>query len=466
MNHVVPLLLAALCPAGVDFETNDPRPNVLFILSDDQRADTFGALGHPDVRTPALDRLLEEGTFFERAYCQGSKQGAVCAPSRAMIFTGRGLFQLPPNPFDLPDDVELLPELLARAGYETFASGKWHNGKSAFARGFSAGDEIFFGGMGSHTELAVHDFDPNGVYPDEARHTLESFSSTSFVDATIEFLETRDRERPFFAHVSFTAPHDPRTPPEAFRSLYDPGQLTVPANFLPEHPFDNGELSVRDEKLAPWPRTPEVLRQHLADYYGMISQMDAEVGRLLDALSEQGLRENTFIVFASDHGLAIGSHGLLGKQNLYEHSMRTPLVLAGPGVPAGARNESFVYLFDLFPTVCEIAGIEPGESPEGNQARSLWDTLGGTPADWREGVFTAYGSVQRAYRDGRWKLITYPRLDRQQLFDLENDPHEVRDLMQQSDDAVRNQAQAMAERLADLARANDDPLRESEVDSK
>ena len=197
------------------------------------------------------------------------------------------------------------------------------------------------------------------------------------------------------------------------------------ANFQPQHSFNNGALTIRDEALAPWPRTPEVVRQHLADYYASIAFLDSQVGRILDALRASGQYGRTLIVFTSDHGLAIGSHGLFGKQNLYDHSMRSPLVIAGPGVPKGRRSDAMCYLLDIFPTLGELTGVA---APEGNEGRSLVPDLADPPRPGRDSIFTAYADVQRAVRDDRWKLIVYPKVNKTQLFDLQADPIEMHDL--------------------------------------
>ncbi|HIG05664.1 MAG TPA: DUF4976 domain-containing protein, partial [Planctomycetes bacterium] len=346
-----------------------------------------------------------------------------------------------------------LPQRLREAGWNTFFTGKWHNGKAAFQRSFGSGAEIFFGGMGSHTKLMVHDHQPDGKYPDSKRHPLPAFSSTAFADAAIRFIEEQaiieeqerkneeqerkneeqvsdGRNNPFFACVFFTAPHDPRTPPTKFLSMYPVEKMPLPANFLPEHPFDNGELKIRDEKLAPFPRTPEVVKEQLAAYYAMISQMDAQVGRIIDALQETGLAENTMVVFTSDHGLAVGSHGLMGKQNLYEHSTRVPLLITGPGIEAGSVCEQPVYLHDLVPTIADWARID---APEFSEGKSLVGLLNGTSQQGRESIYTAYKKVQRALRVGRWKLIHYPAIGRTQLFDLQDDPQETTDLSDHPD---------------------------------
>lgn len=428
------VLLALLAGITSDAVELDSVPNILWIVSDDQRADTVRALGNETIQTPALDRLVRMGTSFSSAYCMGSTSAAVCAPSRYMMMTGRSLHRLPGNVFDIPESEVTLPQRLREAGWNTFFTGKWHNGKAAYQRSFGGGAEIFFGGMGSHTKLMVHDHQPDGKYPDSKRHPLPAFSSTAFADAAIRFIEEQaiieeqvsdGRNNPFFACVFFTSPHDPRTPPTKFRSMYPVEKMPLPANFMPEHPFDNGELKIRDEKLAPWPRTPDVVKDHLGDYYGMISQLDSQVGRLLDALQVSGLSENTIVIFTSDHGLAVGSHGLLGKQNLYEHSTRVPLLIAGPGIPVGRNFSMPVYLHDLAATISSWAKIDP---PKNSEGFSLVDAMNGTTEVWREEIYTAYKSVQRAIKIGRWKVIRYPVINRTQLFDLETDPDERIDL--------------------------------------
>jgi arylsulfatase A-like enzyme len=431
------LLLMAALPVDAD-EAKSP-PNILWIVSDDQRADTIAAQGNASILTPSLDRLVRQGISFTRAYCMGSTSGAVCAPSRYMMMTGRSLHRLPGNVFNIPESEVTLPQRLREAGWNTFFTGKWHNGKAAYQRSFGGGAEIFFGGMGSHTKLMVHDHQPDGKYPDSKRHPLPAFSSTAFADAAIRFIEEQaiieeqvsdGRNNPFFACVFFTAPHDPRTPPTKFLSMYPAEKMPLPANFLPEHPFDNGELKIRDEKLAPFPRTPEVVKEQLAAYYAMISQMDAQVGRIIDALQKTGLAENTMVVFTSDHGLAVGSHGLMGKQNLYEHSTRVPLLIVGPGIEAGSVCEQPVYLHDLVPTIADWARID---APEFSEGKSLVGLLNGTSEQGRESIYTAYKKVQRALRVGRWKLIHYPAIGRTQLFDLQNDPQETTDLSDHPD---------------------------------
>lgn len=436
-----------LIPAPQTVAAERERPNVLFLLSDDQRYDTIRALGNEHIQTPHLDKLVQRGFVFTNTFCMGSMSPAVCLPSRAMLMAGRTLFHTPTNLKDTP----ILPEVLRQSGYATFGTGKWHNGPSAYARGFTHGGAIFYGGMSNHLKVPIFDFHPAGRYP-AADHRLGSrFSSELFADAAIEFLTNDRDEKPFFMYVAFTAPHDPRMAPDKYRALYDPETIPLPESFLPVHPFNNGELRIRDEKLAPWPRTPEIVREHTAEYYAMITHMDAQIGRILAALEASGQAENTIVVFSSDHGLAVGRHGLLGKQNLYDHSIRPPLIFAGPGVPEGRRSDALCYLFDIFPTLCELCGLEIPRTVEG---RSLAGILHGEEDGGRDVIFGAYRNVQRMIRTERWKLIRYPQIHKTQLFDLRNDPHELHDLAMNPDHS--SQVRELLERLERLQRELDD----------
>ncbi|MBI2925819.1 MAG: sulfatase-like hydrolase/transferase [Verrucomicrobia bacterium] len=430
-------------------------PNVLFLFSDDQRFDTIHALGNREIQTPNLDRLARRGFAFTHTFCMGAQQGAVCVPSRAMLMTGRSLFRATTTPTGgaIPPALPLWPEVMRRAGYDTIGIGKWHNDRASYARAFAAGGPVFVGGMSDHAKMAVHDFDPTGNYAKENERTATTFSSELFADAAVDFLRQRRRDKPFFLYVAFTAPHDPRTPPKEFADLYPPEKITLPKNFLPEHPFDNGELKVRDEALLPWPRTPDAVRREIAAYYGMITHLDAQIGRVLQALEDSGQADNTIIIFAADNGLAVGRHGLLGKQSLYDHSVRVPLILAGPGVPKGKRSDALCYLFDLFPTVCDLAGVR---APEGLEGRSLAPILRGQRKRVRSEIFGAYRDVQRMVRDERWKLIHYPKIDRWQLFDLRRDPEEIHDHSDDPTEAAR--LEAMKRKLTELQHQLDDPL--------
>jgi len=421
-------------------------PSVLVILSDDQRADTIHALGNPRIRTPALDALVARGSVCDRAYCMGSMQGAVCVPSRAMMLSGRSLFRSDEG----LRGCDTWPEAFARAGYRTFLTGKWHNGAASATRCFAAGRSVFCGGMHDQRAVPVVSFSDHGE-PTKAAET-GTHATELFGTAAVEFVESLADE-PFFAWVAFTAPHDPRQPPAGFRERFAGHEPPPPANFLPEHPFDNGELAIRDEKLLGRPRTRAAIARELADYYACIEGMDAQIGRIVAALAAKGRLDDTVILFTSDHGLALGSHGLLGKQNLYEHSMRAPAVIAGPGVPAGLRSPGLCYLPDLVATVGDLAGVPP---PDTSECTSLLPVLRGDAPAVRQALLLAYRDVQRALVTPDWKLIQYPAAGRTQLFNLAQDPDELVDLAE--DPAARGRRHDLESRLEAAERAAGDPL--------
>lgn len=398
---------------------NRRQPNILFLFSDDQRFDTIGAGGNAQIQTPQLDRLARAGMSFTRAYIMGAQQGAVCMPSRAMLLSSRTLFRVKES---LAGQATW-PERFGAAGYTTFMTGKWHNGPESLLRSFAAGKAVFMGGMGDPYRLPLQDIAPDRKLVNQ--RTSGEHSVKLFADAAVEFLKSQSGNRPFLAYVAFNCPHDPRVAPQTYHDKYNANPPPLPANFLPLHPFNNGELVIRDELLAPFPRTAAVVRQHLADYYSYITFMDEQIGRILDALRASGQYENTLLVFSSDNGLAIGSHGLFGKQNLYEHSTHQPLIIAGPGIPSDQRSAAFCYLQDVFPTLAELAGVA---GPEGHEGLSLVPLIRGRTTQHRDSIFTAYRHLQRAVRDERWKLIVYPQVNKTQLFDLLNDPAETKDL--------------------------------------
>lgn len=419
------------------------RPNILFVFADDQRFDTIGALGNPEIHTPNLDRLAERGTAFTHAHIPGGTSPAVCMPSRAMLHTGRTLFGIAGEGQGISADHTLLGEALRQAGYATFGTGKWHNGPEAFARSFSDGADIFFGGMDDHWNVPACDFDPSGRYAKmqpfvkdpfierEVRHRLADHirpgvhSTDLFTEATLDFFARRDQAQPFFAYVSLMAPHDPRTMPRRFLDLYDPAALTLPSNLAAEHAIDTGALDVRDERLGKRPRDPDDVRQHLAEYYAMITHLDEGFGRLVDDLEARGELDNTIVVFAGDNGLALGQHGLFGKQNLYDHSVRVPLLFAGPGIREGARCDDLVYLLDLFPTLCSLAHIPVPETVEGIDHSPVLRGEPGTPT--RDALYLVYCHTIRGVTTGRMKLIEYFGGETQ-LFDMVNDPAETQNL--------------------------------------
>ncbi len=403
------------------------RPNILFLFADDQRADTIAALGNPAIKTPNLDRLVKAGMVFNRAYMQGGMQGATCVPSRAMLLSGRSLFHIDEK---LMRD-ETWPAAFGKAGYITFMSGKWHNGPASLPRSFQQARGVFTGGMTNPAHAPLRDLADGKLTPARvaAKHACEVFA-----DEAIRFIGEK-KSAPFFCYVPFDAPHDPHVVPDDFPVRYNPADIPLPANFLPQHPWDNGEMRIRDELLLPTPRTPESVRAMLVEYYRYISFLDAQIGRILDALAASPAAENTIVVFTSDSGVARGSHGLIGKQNLYEFdSVRVPLIVVGPGIKAGSRTDALCYLYDVLPTLGKICGIP---APATSEGIDFSGTLHNATQPARKHLVFAYKDVQRAICDERWKLIRYPVVDRTQLFDLQSDPLEITNLADAPEHAAK-----------------------------
>jgi len=412
------LALFSFFPLASHAAESKSKPNILFLFTDDQRADTIAALGNPVIKTPNLDSLARTGFSFRNAYCLGGNSGAVCTPSRNMLLSGKTYFrwtgqQAPPTPPNFPLSMK-------DAGYETYHEGK----KGNTAINLQALFEI------------------NKYLPDDEEDRKDGEPGRTIVDDAISFLKTRKTTRPFFLYLAFANPHDPRVAAPKYLELYDPAKIPLPRNFLPMHPFDNGEMAIRDELLAPWPRTETEIRRQLREYYAVISGLDYHIGRLLTELRQHGLLENTIIIFSSDQGLAMGSHGLMGKQNLYDAGMKVPLIFSGPGIPKG-QSDALVYLHDIYPTVCDLIGAPV---PSGLDGVSFAPVLRQeASSESRDSLFFAYLAVQRAIRDRDWKLIRYPQINRTQLFNLKNDPDEIHDLADEP-----SQVQRIAQMMAEL----------------
>ena len=444
----LPRLLSVLLAVTVSL-TAAPATNVVFIFADDQRADTIAALGNPVIKTPNLDRLVKRGVAFTRAYMQGGNGGATCVPSRAMLLSGRSLAQI---------DEKLLkhetwPHAFGEAGYATFAAGKWHNGPPSIPKSFQQAKALFVGGMANPLKAPTSDMLPTGkLTPSKIspKHLCEEAT-----DETLAFLKSQDGKKPFFSYLAFDGPHDPHIVPEGFPIDYAPASIPLPPNFLPQHPFDNGEMVVRDEQLMKWPRPEADVKTMLAEYYRYVSFLDVQVGRVLDAVEASPFAANTIIVYAADSGVARGSHGLIGKQNLYEHSMRVPLIIAGPGIVSDRRSDAMCYLFDVMPTLGKLCGVT---APKDSQGSEFSAVLKDPSKPARPFLMFGYKSFQKALNDGRWKLIRYPHVDRTQLFDLQADPDETKDLAAQPEHAER--IKAMLAKLGTEMKADgdNDPL--------
>ena len=437
--------------------------NVLFILTDDQTQNTVHQLGNQRISTPNLDRLAQNGMSFTHVFNQGSWSPAVCAPSRRMINTGRHLYS---TGMGLEDDqngkdaseFKMFGETFKDAGYETFMSGKWHLPLEIIERSFSTGKAIFDGGMstleeGGQWNAAFIDYNPSAKVK-YTKYKAEKHTSEMIADVATDFLEKQvDSEKPFMMYVAFLAPHDPRQSPDEYVKRYLADTIDVPNNFAPEHPFNEGDHLIRDELLAPYPRTPEIIQKFIGEYYAMIEHTDAQIGRILDALEASGKADNTLVIFTSDHGLAVGKHGLLGKQNQYDHSIRAPFIIKGPMVPKNISIKGMFYINSVFPTAVEMAGLD---IPTSVQAPSIASLVRGEKKQIFDSIYGSYKHFQRMLRTDDYKLIHYPEINKTQLFYLKSDPDEMHNLAGLPQHKKR--IKAMFENLKDWQTIVNDPL--------
>ncbi|MGY8768174.1 MAG: sulfatase-like hydrolase/transferase [Pirellulales bacterium] len=450
--RIILFILTATCICNCEITFAAKRPNVLFLLSDDQRPDTIAALGNPVIKTPNLDALAKRGVSFTRAVCANP----ICTPSRAEIMTGCSGFRNDVLDFGKPINTGLTTWATAmkQAGYHTWYVGKWHNNGRPTDHGYEETLGLYSGGGGRWAKPTqdwkgqqitgyrgwVFQDDQKKMYPEKGVGLTADISS-KFADAAIEFIQ-RKPKRPFFLHVNFTAPHDPLLRPFDEQHQYTVDQIPLPLNYLPQHPFDHGNFDGRDERLLPFPRTKKIVRQTLAVYYAVISDMDAQVGRIIESLKATGQLENTLVIYSSDHGLGVGSHGIRGKQNMYEHTINVPLIFAGPGVSQNQTTTAQVYLRELYPTVCDLTGIMIPETVEG---KSFVGVLTDTSKQHHTQIYGYFRNKQRMIRTDQWKLVWYPEIDRTQLFDMITDRFETKDLA--GEDSMADIVMKLRERL-------------------
>ena len=467
-----------------DIVEQDNRPNFLFIFTDDQTNESINAINNKEIITPNLDKLANSGVVFTHCFNQGSWSGAVCIASRAMLISGQYLYSAEKGAAQDP----LWVEGFTKAGYETFLTGKWHNKDATALKSFKYAEAIG-GGMyeSMHPEHKWHPaysrptetnnswkpwdpiftghwtpkvkdivYDENGNKKVTQKYRAEQHTSELYADRAINFLQTKakDSKDPFFMYVSFNAPHDPRQSPKEFVDMYPPENISVPKNFVTQHPFDQGDRRIRDENLASHPRTVEQLKVQRGEYYAIISHADHQIGRILKALEASGKADNTYIIFSSDHGLAMGRHGLYGKQNQYDHSVRIPLIVAGPGLDGGRVEDALVYLPCVFPTTYDLAGLEV---PETVDFMSLNNILQQKEKQGYNNIFGAYKNLQRMVRTDKHKLIVYPHNGVQQLFDIEQDPEEMHN--QIDNPKYQPVKEALYKKLQELQKETGDTLK-------
>jgi len=440
MNTRIVVLIGVLFLTSINLngqQNNKEKPNFIFIFSDDQRYDLIGALGHPEVKTPNLDRLVHGGSTFTHAYNMGAWNGAVCVASRAMMISGLSVWDAHQQEDEFQnraDKKQFWPQLLEKAGYDTYMTGKWH---------VKANAESIFQNV-VHVRPGMPNQTPEGYdRPKSESDTTWQPWDTKFegfwkggkhwsevlADDALAFMDrAKNLSNPFMMYLAFNAPHDPRQSPKEFVDMYPVESIALPPSHMDMYPYkDSIGLSekLRDEALAPFPRTAYAVRKNIQEYYAIISHMDAQIGKILDALEASGKMDNTYILFTSDHGLAVGHHGLMGKQNMFDHSVRPPLLISGPGIPKGEKFGQQVYLQDVSATMLDLAGVK---KPDHTVFNSLMPYIREGAESAYPAIYSCYLDLQRMVRTDTHKLIVYPKLNKILLFDMVNDPQELRDL--------------------------------------
>ncbi|GAB5561277.1 MAG: sulfatase-like hydrolase/transferase [Synoicihabitans sp.] len=413
------------------------KPNILFLFADDQTYAAVREFGLTDIDTPHLDRLVKRGTTFTHAYNMGAWSGAVCVASRTMLMTGRSLYDAGAHDRQLAAEIKkgvMWPQLMKQAGYRTYFTGKWHV-KAATELIF---DEVRHQRPGMpRTNLNDHNR-PHVGQPDTWDAADESLAgfweggrhwSAIVADDAIDYLEEAEtHDEPFFMYAAFNAPHDPRQAPQSYLDRYPLDRIELPDTFLPYYPFKEEMASgvkLRDEQLAPFPRTEYAVKVHRREYYALVTHLDAQIGRVLDALDASGEADNTWVFFSADHGLSVGQHGLLGKQNMYEHSLRVPFIVAGPGVPANHRMAAPIYLQDIMPTTLALAGVD---APDHVFFNDLLPQIMGRQGETNyPAILGSYLDKQRAVIREGWKLILYPDAQAVRLYNVALDELEEHD---------------------------------------
>ena len=409
----------------------DQRPNVLFIIVDDQSPFDLKTYDPKSpLHTPTIDRLASEGMVFEGAYHMGSFSGAVCTPSRHMVMTGRSVWHLPNvlKGKHCPTDIKrnVMAAIFNRAGYKTMRTCKKGNSYRAANEQFTVVNDATKRGGTAETGSAWHG------------------------EQVLNYLNQRESKQdkdPFLIYFGFSHPHDKRDGKPELLAKYgavnhtdkenlppaNPKQPPLPINYLPEHPFHHGHPNLRDEVAVSgvWKnRDQQTIGNEIGRQYACNEYIDQQIARVMQRLDDMGELDNTFIVYTSDHGMAIGRHGLQGKQNLYQHTWRVPLIVKGPSIQPGKRVTGNAYLLDLLPTLCDLAEIDIPKSVEGLSLKPVLDGKTATVRDTLYGVYCGGTKPgMRSVKKGDWKLIKYDvmagAVRQTQLFNLKTNPDEL-----------------------------------------
>jgi choline-sulfatase len=451
-----------LVSAGVHSLAVAGQPNVLFLFADDMSYEAVGYAGRERISTPNLDQLARQGVNFTHTVNMGGWNGAICIASRTMLMSGRTLWRAQATEASLNAEREagrFWPIVMRRAGYRTYFTGKWHIAADAF-KSFDVVQHLR-PGMPEDDESAYErpkldgsdpwsPSDPKfGGYWSGGRHWTDVTA-----DDAIAFMDdAKKHDQPFFMYVAFNAPHDPRQSPVEYLDKYPLDQVQVPDSFLERYPYADAigcSPTLRDERLAPFPRTSRAIQTHRREYFAAISYLDTQIGRVLQHLQSSGLAENTIVVFTADQGLSVGHHGLMGKQNAYDVSVRVPCLIAGPGFEPGKQVHTPIYMQDTMATTIAVAVEDSKQAIDTSfvEFHDLRPILRGDESAYDDGVYFAYLDLQRSVTWNAKKLIVYPKANVVRMFDLVSDPNERVDLAEDPKFAsVRSDLEQRLERL-------------------
>ncbi len=428
--------VAPLAAPAALFAATAEKPNIVFIFADDHSYNCIGSLAEDKIYTPNLDKLIERGTLFTHAFNQGAWNGAVSVASRSMLATGVNVWKA--HDRVRQENVPTWSKHMREAGYETYITGKWHVDGVKIDGQFDHTEHIR-GGManqsadcynrkfikGQPDKWQPYDTSYGGHFKG-GKHWAEVVKD----DAKSYIEMAKESDKPFFMYLAFNSPHDPRQSPKEYVDMYNADDILVPDNFLAQYPYAaevGCPKSLRDERLAPFPRTEYSILVNRMEYYAMISHLDTQVGAILDELEKSGKMDNTYIIYTADHGLSIGDHGFLGKQNMYDASMRMPFIVVGPGVEAGARVDDLIYMQDAMATALDWASSDALSSVD---FQSLRPQLEGRKRDIvrREAVYGAYLDLQRSIRTDEYQMMIYPAVKVVRLYNIKKDPNAMVDL--------------------------------------
>ncbi len=436
-NFVLPVLMLVSWSVFCSRELDAKQPNILFLFADDLSYEAVGFAGIEQVETPNLDELARRGLVFTHAYNMGGWNGAVCIASRTMLMTGRSLWRAHALENSLEQERmagRMWPEVMRRAGYRTYFSGKWHvNAKAEslfdvvehLRPGMPPDDETAYSRPAADGTDSWSPTDTSrGGYWNGGKHWTEVTA-----DDAIAFLDdSQEHDQPFFMYIAFNSPHDPRQSPLEFLEKYPVNTIRVPESFLEAYPFAEEigcDSSLRDERLAPFPRTRRAIQTHRREYFAAITHLDSQIGRVMRHLEQSDLIENTVVFFTADQGLSVGHHGIMGKQNAYEVSTRVPLIISGPGFDGGRKISQPTYMQDAMATTIGLSEAGKQDHLEFQDLRPLVD---GAESTYKHGIYFAYLNLQRSITLNSMKLIDYPSANVTRLFDLRSDPNEMHDL--------------------------------------